>query len=255
MTATAFAQFNLVVTVGTPPPVLVVYEQPPCPGYGFLWAPGYWAYGPYGYYWVPGTWVEAPAPGLLWTPGYWAFDDDGDAFVWHPGYWGYEVGYYGGIDYGFGYFGSGYQGGYWRGERFYYNAVVNNVSVNNVRYVYSQTVVQNITVVNNVSYNGGAGGTTTRPTQAELRVAQEQHVQPTATQVQHQRAASSDRVLLASVNHGQPPVAATAKPATFSGAGVVAAKPVTARTGAHGNGAEGGPAIARPPSATTPSTA
>ena len=44
------------------PPALPVYEQPLCPGEGYLWTPGYWAYdNDYGdYYWVPGTWVMAP---------------------------------------------------------------------------------------------------------------------------------------------------------------------------------------------------
>ena len=41
------------------------------PGSGYLWTPGYWAYGPEGYFWVPGTWVQPPDrraavdPGLL----------------------------------------------------------------------------------------------------------------------------------------------------------------------------------------------
>src|SRR5580704_16906373 len=39
------------------PPDLPVYDQPPCPGDGYLWTPGYWAWGNSDYYWVPGTWV------------------------------------------------------------------------------------------------------------------------------------------------------------------------------------------------------
>ena len=54
------------VSVNFAPPALPVYEQPLCPAEGYLWEPGYWAWGPdYGYYWVPGTWVLAPEPGLL----------------------------------------------------------------------------------------------------------------------------------------------------------------------------------------------
>jgi WXXGXW repeat (2 copies) len=60
----AVAQIDLTVMIAPPP--LPVYEQPPIPGPGYLWAPGYWSYGPYGYYWVPGTWVEPPTVGLLW---------------------------------------------------------------------------------------------------------------------------------------------------------------------------------------------
>ncbi len=77
------AQVAVSITVG--PPALPEYEQPPMPDVGYLWAPGYWAYGDDGYYWVPGTWVLVPQPGLLWTPGYWE-DTDGN-FFWHDGYW------------------------------------------------------------------------------------------------------------------------------------------------------------------------
>src|ERR1700760_536369 len=34
------------------------YEQPVCPGDGYLWTPGYWRWYAGGYYWVPGTWVQ-----------------------------------------------------------------------------------------------------------------------------------------------------------------------------------------------------
>jgi len=37
----------------------------------------------------------------------------GDAYVFHVGYWGPVVGFYGGIDYGYGYVGRGYYGGRW----------------------------------------------------------------------------------------------------------------------------------------------
>ena len=32
------------------PPALPVYDQPICPGDGYIWTPGYWAWGPGGYY-------------------------------------------------------------------------------------------------------------------------------------------------------------------------------------------------------------
>ncbi len=54
-----------------PPPPLPEYSQPPCPGNGYLWTPGYWSYAPQGYYWVPGAWAWPPQVGVLWTPGYW----------------------------------------------------------------------------------------------------------------------------------------------------------------------------------------
>ena len=48
------------VSISIAPPVLPVYEQPLCPGPGYIWTPGYWAYGEDDYYWVPGTWVLPP---------------------------------------------------------------------------------------------------------------------------------------------------------------------------------------------------
>ena len=261
---TAPAQFAVAITIA--PPALPLYEQPICPGPGYLWAPGYWAWGPGGYYWVPGTWVLAPV-GLLWTPGHWAWDDG--AFVWNAGYWAPEVGFYGGIVYGFGYGGVGYEGGYWRDGAFFYNRSVNNITnVTNITYVYEKTVVNRI-AVNNVSYNGGAGGTTARPTAAEQAAAPALHVGPTAAQIQQENAASSNHALLASVNHGKPTIAATPKPGVFSGEGVLEAKaaapyhpaaPAAARPAAvprgmpaqtnpnqHETAKPAGPAEAKPP--------
>jgi hypothetical protein len=138
MPAASFAQ--LFVSVSFAPPALPIYEQPPCPGDGYLWTPGYWAYGPEGYFWVPGTWVQPPRVGLFWTPGYWAWQNS--AYYWRTGYWGPVVGFYGGIPYGFGYPGFGYQVGRWDNGRFYYNRAANNVSVTRVRYVYNTTVIR-----------------------------------------------------------------------------------------------------------------
>ena len=105
----AFSQVS--ISVDLAPPSLPVYEQPACPNDGYLWTPGYWAYGDYGYYWVPGTWVQPPEPGLLWTPGYWGWS--GNNYAFYPGYWGTNVGFYGGVNYGYGYGGDGYGGGRW----------------------------------------------------------------------------------------------------------------------------------------------
>ena len=119
-----------------PPPPLPEYSQPPCPGDGYLWTPGYWSYAPQGYYWVPGAWARPPQVGYLWTPGYWGFF--GGMYRYNYGFWGQHIGYYGGINYGFGYVGTGYQGGYWSGNRFNYNRSVNNVNITNVN-VYNRT--------------------------------------------------------------------------------------------------------------------
>jgi hypothetical protein len=212
------------ISVHIGPPVLPVYAQPICPGAGYIWTPGYWAYGPMGYYWVPGTWVLAPTPGFLWTPGYWGWG--GGAYVWHAGYWGPHVGFYGGINYGFGYGGVGFAGGEWRGGVFAYNTAVTNVNTTVVHNTYINNTVINKTVVNNqVSYNGGTGGTTAQPTSTELAAASEHHIQPTAMQSQHEQMARNDRAMLASENHGQPAVAATPKAGVFHGPGVSAARP------------------------------
>jgi YXWGXW repeat-containing protein len=213
------AQVAVGISVRIGPPALPIYAQPLCPGPGYFWTPGYWAWDDDdGYYWVPGTWVIAPV-GMLWTPGYWGWNEG--LYVWSGGYWGPHIGFYGGINYGFGYTGVGFFGGEWRGDRFYYNRSVTNVNVTNVTNIYNKTVIVN----NNtrVSYNGGNGGVRARPTTQQEQAAHERHLPPIGEQAQHQQAARSNRQLFASANHGRPPVAATARPAEFS-RGVVRAK-------------------------------
>jgi hypothetical protein len=216
----SFAQLSVTVSFG--PPALPVYDQPICPGDGYLWVPGYWAYDPDdGYYWVPGTWVEAPEPGYLWTPGWWGWE--GGGFLFHEGYWATDVGFYGGISYGFGYFGEGFQGGRWDGGHFFYNRAVLNIDVTSIHNVYNTTIVNNVTV-NRVSYNGGDGGITVRPSAREQAVEQQRHIPPVAAQTQHVQAARSNPQMRAETNQGKPSVAATSRPGEFSGRGVVAAK-------------------------------
>ena len=208
------AQVVVGISVRIGPPPLPVYVQPACSEPGYIWVPGYWAYGPDGYFWVPGTWVEPPEVGLLWTPGYWGWEND--FYVWHAGYWGPEVGYYGGINYGFGYTGVGFFGGYWRDRTYYYNRAVTNVNVTVVRNTYNTTVV-NTTTTNRGSFNGGPGGVAARPTSREIGAERQRHITMTTEQTQHQQAASSNRTLLASVNHGRPDVAASPRPGQFNG--------------------------------------
>ena len=221
ITAAASAQIRVTVAFG--PPALPIYEQPLCPGEGYIWTPGFWAWGNDfdDYYWVPGTWVLAPQPGFLWTPGWWGWG--GDGFIFHEGFWGPVVGFYGGINYGFGYYGHGYEGGRWENDHFYYNRAVNNVNVNNIHNVYNTTVINN-TTVNRVSYNGGNGGTAAQPTPQEQAAARAKHIPPVAAQSEHVQTARANPQLRASVNQGKPPIAATPKPAAFQGSGVVPAK-------------------------------
>jgi hypothetical protein len=209
------------IQANEPPPPLPAYEQPPCPVEGYIWTPGYWAWAPAGYYWVPGTWVAPPRVGLLWTPGYWGFV--GGVYMFHAGYWGPHVGFYGGVNYGFGYGGVGFAGGRWVGNSFAYNQSVTNVNVTVVHNTYNETVVNNVTTVNRVSYNGGASGIATAPTAQERMASQEQHVQATVEQRQHVQQAATNPALLARNNGGRPSIAATPRPSAFNAPGAVGA--------------------------------
>jgi WXXGXW repeat (2 copies) len=245
MPSQSSAQVAVGVSIHIGPPALPVYTQPVCPAAGYIWTPGYWAYGPYGYYWVPGTWVLAPTPGFLWTPGYWGFV--GGAYLWHGGYWGPHVGFYGGINYGYGYGGVGFVGGEWRGGAFHYNTAVTNVNATVIHNTYVNNTVVNRTVVNNVSYNGGTGGTLARPNASEEAAMREHHIEATSLQAHHEEMARNDHSMLASENHGHPGVAATARPGVFHGEGVVAAH--SANMSANRSESNANSHMDRPPSA------
>ena len=219
ISALSFAQIGVSITIAPPP--LPVYEQPICPEDGDLWTPGYWAWDDdFGdYYWVPGTWVMAPEVGFLWTPPYWGWG--GEAFAFHEGFWGPQVGFYGGINYGFGYFGEGYAGGRWDGGHFFYNRSVTNVNVTVIHNVYNTTVINNN---NHVSFNGGNGGINARPRAEEEAAARERHIGAVAAQTQHMQEARGNPQQRASENRGKPAVAATERPADFKGHGVVQAR-------------------------------
>ena len=197
----ARAQIGVGISIRVAPPVLPVYTQPPCPTPGFLWTPGYWGFGTSGYYWVPGVWIAPPQPGFLWTPGYWGFG--GGLYAFHAGYWGPHVGFYGGVNYGFGYGGIGFVGGEWRGAAFHYNTAVTNVNTTVIHNTYVNRTVVNNTTINRTSFNG-QGGISAQPNAQERSYANEQRVQPTATQLSHQQNASQDRGQLASANGGRP---------------------------------------------------
>src|SRR5271155_2164263 len=163
----------------------------------------------------------APEVGYLWTPGYWGWGDN--AYLFHEGYWGTQVGFYGGISYGFGYFGNGYEGGRWNNGHFDYNRSVSNVNVTIIHNTYD-TRVENTTIVNRVSFNGGSGGVNVRATSQQEAFANEKHMAPVAAQTAHVQSARANPELRASANHGKPPIAATSKPGAFKESGAVAAK-------------------------------
>lgn len=209
-------QVSVGISVRFGPPPLPYYAQPICPGPGYLWTPGYWAWDPVnGYYWVPGTWVMAPFPGALWTPGYWGWEPARAVFIWHAGYWGPRVGFYGGINYGFGYPGTGFYGGYWRGNSYFYNRSVTRINVVNVTNVYEQRV--NVREVSRVSYNGGEGGIAARPSRDDMMAERDRRMGPIGTQTQHRQMAQRMPEMRWSQNHGRPDIAATARPRDFSG--------------------------------------
>jgi hypothetical protein len=186
-----------------PPPSLPDYQQPPIPQPGYIWTPGYWAWAPAGYYWVPGAWTEPPYEGALWTPGYWGFV--GGRYGFHSGYWGRYIGFYGGVNYGFGYVGVGYQGGYWHGNNFAYNRSVNNFGSVRITNVYERNVVINRTVVeNHVSFNGGPQGIRLRPSPAEVAAYRAPHAPPMRAQVDLARTSAANRAQFVAVNHGRP---------------------------------------------------
>jgi hypothetical protein len=253
MSGTASAAIAIGVSITVAPPELPVYEQPAVPGPGYMWSPGYWAWGGQDYYWVPGTWVLAPQPGYLWTPGYWGWSDG--AYLWHEGYWGPHVGFYGGVNYGFGYAGTGYGGGYWQGGAFFYNRTVNNIPESvHITNVYNRTVINNVTV-NRVSFNGGAGGIAARPTGEELAFEHERHLPPVGEQIHHAELARSEPALHTATNHGAPGIAATAHAASFTGPGVVGARgaaPFTPHAAAPHTGAPASAGTLRPPSPPPP---
>jgi len=68
------------ISIRTAPPQLPVYEQPICPDEGYIWVPGYWAYGPTDISGSPDLGAR-PEAGLLWTPGYWAGQNG--YYIWH----------------------------------------------------------------------------------------------------------------------------------------------------------------------------
>ena len=212
-----YAQIDISVSVGLPPPALPEYDQPAIPADGYMWTPGYWAWNPNqnDYYWVPGTWVNAPYVGALWTPGYWEMSDN--QYRWNRGYWGDHIGYYGGINYGFGYAGVGYQGGYWNRGAFSYNRSVNNVSNVHVTNVYNTRItnVQN----SRVSFNGGRAGVQMTPTKSEQIINSMPHNRGaehiTEKQTQHETMAGAQPEQHYANNHGVPKVAATPEAGSY----------------------------------------
>jgi hypothetical protein len=79
----ADARVNVDLTVGIPPPPVVVEPLPP-PMPHYVWVPGYWGWDGHGYVWVPGYWIPE-RPGWRYVPPHWQAAHG----RWHlrPGHW------------------------------------------------------------------------------------------------------------------------------------------------------------------------
>ena len=95
---------------------------------------------------------------------------------------GPHIGFYGGINYGFGYIGIGFVGGYWNHDRYFYNRAVTNVNVTHITNVYTHNVVVNNIDNRRISYNGGPNGIRRMADPREAAARNEAHIPPTAAQ-------------------------------------------------------------------------
>ena len=165
----SFAQVG--ISIGIAPPPIPIYQQPYAPGAGYIWTPGYWAY-------------------------------NGSNYFFNNGYWGPTVGFYGGVNYGYGYGGHGYYGGRWVGNTFRYNRAVTRVNTTVIHNTYVNRQVVNKTV-SRASFNG-PGGTTAKPTAKEQAAAKAEHISATSTQQSRVEAAKNNPDLHAANNNGKP---------------------------------------------------
>ena len=151
------------ITAPTPPQPLQDEVQPPCPTDGYLWQPGNWTFVGGQYVWAPGVWAAPPTVGFLWTPAYWGYVNG--VYLYNAGYWGPTVGFYGGLNFGYGYAGEGFAGGRWEGGNFRYNTAVMRVSVN-VHNTYVDRSAYHPVPRNRAAFHG-PGGITREPSPRE----------------------------------------------------------------------------------------
>ena len=85
----ASARVDVGINIGVPPPPAQV-EVVPVARPGYVWAPGYWAWGPGGQHvWVGGRYI-VERPGYVWVGERW--DRRGEFHHFEPGHW--ERGHY-----------------------------------------------------------------------------------------------------------------------------------------------------------------
>ena len=138
-------------------------------------------------------------------------------YLFNEGYWGPNVGFYGGINYGYGYFGNGYWGGRWEGNMFRYNTAVTHVNTNIVHNTYvDRSVVNKQVNANRASFNGPNGVKAEPTAEQKAAAANAKKTPPTSEQLARQEAAKKDQNLHASANKGQPkPDAIKPRPGVF----------------------------------------
>jgi hypothetical protein len=71
------------------PPPMRVEPQPPSPGAGYAWAPGYYAWKNNAYGWTPGAWSRPPHEGLSWVAP--TYVTTGGHYYFQPGRWDHPI--------------------------------------------------------------------------------------------------------------------------------------------------------------------
>ncbi|WP_263368002.1 hypothetical protein [Edaphobacter bradus] len=123
LSAPAFGQVSIGVTIGTPPPPIQYEVAPPPPQVGYVWIGGYWTPNDGRYVWYPGRWVRPPYEdgewraarwehgdhGWRYREGYWAHHDNGRHEGWgHHGDWDDEDGDHHGHGHAYGHYKHGH---------------------------------------------------------------------------------------------------------------------------------------------------
>ena len=114
-----------------------------------------------------------------------------------------RLGSTGGINYGYGYYGTDSRGGRWVGDTFRYNTAVSRVNTKAIRntYVDRQVVPKNKSA--RAGFNG-PGGVQAEPNDREKGLANAEHVAPISAQRSRVAAAKNDPALRVGDNKGQP---------------------------------------------------
>ena len=135
-------QFSVSVgaTIGAPPPPLPVYAQPPLRRRTTSGTPATGA-GERSVLLGSGNLVAGASARPVLDAGVLA--SLARRLRLEPSYWGSSVGFYGGVNYGFGYYGTGFVAGVWAGNNFRYNTAVANVNRTVIHNTYVDKTVTN----------------------------------------------------------------------------------------------------------------